>query len=291
MQCTSPFFLKSQGFAVPCGRCLACRITRSSSWAVRIAHELIYFKESSFITLTYSNENLPFNYSISKAELQRYFKRVRKALSPGTVFKYFACGEYGEKTSRPHYHVLAMGAPVDVLKSAWSFGFVHVGYDTSRSAIRYITDYICKKYIGKDAKEYYAPRSPPFQLFSKGLGLRYALDNRSHIESIDCIKHEGSSVAIPRYYRKKLDITNDKAKEFILSRQSEQVELLKKFGIELDTSQELEIDYYCTSNGYDESVKNQMVLNARMKIFHEASRDFNEAKLFYKQRRNRKNQI
>lgn len=36
--------------------------------------------------------------------LQKFFKRLRKKFGEG--IRYFACGEYGSKNGRPHYHAL-----------------------------------------------------------------------------------------------------------------------------------------------------------------------------------------
>ena len=41
--------------------------------------------------------------SIDKKDLQDYFKRLRKS---GLKFHYFACGEYGDRFARSHYHVI-----------------------------------------------------------------------------------------------------------------------------------------------------------------------------------------
>lgn len=46
---------------------------------------------------------------LCKRHLQNFFKRLRKLLSyalPSLSFKYLACGEYGSRSFRPHYHAV-----------------------------------------------------------------------------------------------------------------------------------------------------------------------------------------
>ena len=93
---------------VPCGRCTGCRLKYAAQWAMRCMHESQLHSRNSFITLTYNNENLPADKSINKEEMQKFFKRLRKKLGNNSI-RYFACGEYGDKTSRPHYHAIIFG--------------------------------------------------------------------------------------------------------------------------------------------------------------------------------------
>lgn len=65
-------------------------------------------KQNMFITLTYDNNHIPADGSIDKRELQLFFKRLRKKINPIKI-KYLACGEYGEKFGRPHYHACVCG--------------------------------------------------------------------------------------------------------------------------------------------------------------------------------------
>jgi len=67
VQCTNPYYVTSQNLLVPCGKCLQCRIAHSREWALRVLHEMNFWEDSAFVTLTYSEENCP--KSISKREL------------------------------------------------------------------------------------------------------------------------------------------------------------------------------------------------------------------------------
>ena len=44
---------------LPCGQCIGCRLERSRQWAIRCVHEASLHKQNAFITLTYSDDNLP----------------------------------------------------------------------------------------------------------------------------------------------------------------------------------------------------------------------------------------
>ena len=93
------------GIWVPCGKCRPCKIAKASEWAARMIHEGDYHKSNVFSTLTYSDDNLPKNLELSERHLTLFFKSLRKHLN-NRLIKYFACGEYGETTSRPHYHAI-----------------------------------------------------------------------------------------------------------------------------------------------------------------------------------------
>lgn len=70
---------------------------------MRCVHEASCHAQNSFLTLTYRD---PAPERLEKEDLQRFFKRLRKAVGK---LRYFACGEYGERTKRPHFHALIFG--------------------------------------------------------------------------------------------------------------------------------------------------------------------------------------
>ena len=165
-----------------------CRIRRASDWAIRCEHEMEEWQHASFIRLSYADENLPADHSVSKSELQNFFKRLRKRL--GTPIKYLACGEYGEQTERPHYHALIFGydrrwqfAGDNRLRShpnfhwngtcwnvihgplvdTWTKGQITLGY-AGPNAARYIAGYTLKSNIGKLNGSHHDGRPAPFLL-------------------------------------------------------------------------------------------------------------------------------
>jgi len=78
---------------IPCGQCIGCRIDRAKAWAVRVYHEALGHKDSSFVTLTYNDGDLKDRKSLDKREFVLFMKRLRKKY--GKV-RFLHCGEYGE---------------------------------------------------------------------------------------------------------------------------------------------------------------------------------------------------
>lgn len=156
-------------------------------------------KNGVFVTLTYDEEHLPFE-GVDKTHLQKFMKRLRKGL--GEPIKYLACGEYGSRTLRAHYHLIILGIGMEKeanIKQAWNDGMIKVGTVTDKS-IRYVTNYILKK------SDYPKGLNKPFQLTSKGIGKHYAIKNEEQYKQI--IKRDRSEL-VPRYYKKVLNISSE----------------------------------------------------------------------------------
>lgn len=155
---------------VPCGQCLGCRLERSRQWALRCVHEASLYDDNCFITLTYSDEFLPRDYSLDVSHFQRFMKRLRKRFGEG--IRFFHCGEYGSQFGRPHYHAILFNLDFPdkvflkeqngqtlyrskILEELWPFGHSSVGSATFESAA-YVARYILKKVNGDAADEWYA---------------------------------------------------------------------------------------------------------------------------------------
>lgn len=180
--------------------------------------EASYWDASCFLTLTYNDGNLPVDLGLHKRDLQLFFKRLRKDIENKKI-KYFACGEYGERSSRPHYHAIIFGLGLcdetfkiigrsgkasKVMLEAWKYGFAVCGNVTYQSA-RYVAGYIQKKYSGPLERLNYEGREPPFQLQSQGLGKRWCLDNSDNLVTDLSFTVNGVRHSMPRYYRKVLE--------------------------------------------------------------------------------------
>lgn len=213
MQCVKPLYLKAsdkspnrEGIVVPCGRCVACRISKTREWALRLLHELDYWDNAVFVTLTYADIHLQTDkLSLRKKDLQDFFKRLRHKKS----FKYYACGEYGENTFRPHYHAIVFGLSLEdksLVQEVWDMGMVHIGTVTYDSC-RYVAQYIDKKLSGDLADEVYGDMERPFQICSQGLGLRFAMDNRHDLVRDMRTSVRGVPCSLPQYYKRKLKIS------------------------------------------------------------------------------------
>lgn len=149
-----------------CGQCLACRINKRRVWTTRLLLESYCHEKISFVTLTYDDDHLPLSDGVpvlQKPDLQSWFKRLRFKFRNRQI-RYYAAGEYGSKSRRPHYHVILFGVSPDeldpdwwlyvqhnkdhpsVLRSLWGKGLVHVGEFSKKSA-QYVAGYVTKKYV------------------------------------------------------------------------------------------------------------------------------------------------
>ena len=171
-------------------------------------HESDYHNSSSFITLTYSEENLPENKTVKKKDFQDFMKRFRKNVD--RKIKYYACGEYGLLGDRPHYHAIVFGLhPKDknLIDDSWCRGFTDVKLATY-DRMKYVAKYINKKYFDELEYDTYicVGRENVFGLQSQGLGKQYALDNKEQILSDGYVRCNGAKCSIPRYYLKVLGV-------------------------------------------------------------------------------------
>ena len=128
---------------VPCGRCGFCLSNRRKEWSFRLQKEMRYHESAAFITLTYSDNNIRFMDAVDrdtgecisypilvKKDLQDYIKRVRyyQGKITDSKIKYYAVGEYGTKTKRPHYHAIMFGVHRGVkMDEIWEHGHADVG--------------------------------------------------------------------------------------------------------------------------------------------------------------------
>lgn len=223
-------------FRLPCGKCLACRLDRAREWSMRIMHEASLYDTNLFLTLTYAPQHLPAGGALRIGDLQRFMKRVRWHFQPRTI-RFFACGEYGEKGDRPHYHVILFDAwfPDRVLwkvtdlgehlfrsamlEQLWPVGHALFG-DVTHESAGYVARYAIKKVNGPLAADHYrrtaiVPETgevrewtvpPEFAVMSRRPGIgnlwyqRYAGD----CFPSDFLVVDGQKVPVPRYYKAQL---------------------------------------------------------------------------------------
>lgn len=204
MECLTPRFLHSQQMVVPCGKCAFCAATRRSDWATRLEYEARLHLDKKFVTLTYANPHLKWahgNPQLCKRDLQLWFKRVRKT---GARIRYYAVGEYGSTTFRPHYHVILFGNVSEkVIRDAWPLGQVHIGTVTQASIM------YCLGYIVNKSWKHVHNRVPPFALMSRkpGLGHNYlspAMREWHKSDRKNYVILDGVKRHLPRYYKTKL---------------------------------------------------------------------------------------
>lgn len=169
-KCFSPFVTDGSprdGVPFPCGQCLPCRINKRRVWTHRMILEASLWSDNAFVTLTYDEEHLPEGGILVKKHLQDYMKRLRRKLEPLKI-RYYACGEYGTLTHRPHYHIIIFGyPPSNIYAKVWDFGHVEVG-EVTPDSIQYVAGYVAKKIAYK-----FRDLVPEFALMSRRPGIGY----------------------------------------------------------------------------------------------------------------------
>lgn len=178
-------------------------------------HEAKMHEASCFLTLTYSDENLPEFKSLSKVDCQLFLKRLRERVSPAKI-RFFLSGEYGEDFARPHYHALIFGYDfpdrVKVadhkglfvspeLEKLWSKGHCMIGAVSFQSAA-YVAQYAMKKVSGPGASKWYGSRIPEFLLMSRrpGIGNAWIKKFGTDVFPSDEVIVNGRQTRPPRYY-------------------------------------------------------------------------------------------
>jgi hypothetical protein len=218
---------------LPCGQCIGCRLDRAQQWAIRCYHEASMHQHNAFVTLTYDNQNIPVHHSLHVREWQLFMKKLRKHFAPSKI-RFFACGEYGPKTLRPHYHALLFNCyfpdqkllktlpnnqklyTSETLTSIWGYGLPTIGA-VNYSTAGYVARYVVKKYTGKLADNHYFRVSPidgntyrvmpEFSVQSRmpGIGSTWFDKYKSDCFPSDFLIVDGHKVPVPRFYALKLE--------------------------------------------------------------------------------------
>lgn len=194
--------------------------------------EALLHPYNSFWTLTYAPENEPFNRELEPKHLQDYLKRFRRSIAPVRV-RFYACGEYGEETRRPHYHIAMFNYPgcvygrsryrtrggnccenCDRVRDTWGLGLVDGG-PLDPEGMQYVAGYVMKKMTADDDPRLEG-RHPEFSRKSIGLGAG-ALENVADvIRNLDldltqadvpsALRHGHKLLPLGRYLKRRLRV-------------------------------------------------------------------------------------
>lgn len=201
--------------------------------------------EKAFIGLSYSELHLPVldpyfgrsPSSLKPKHLQDWLKRMRRGMEPLRL-RFFAVGEYGDRSWRPHFHVVLFGYPTCVrgrtlrefgsdrpiaykccpncrmVQAAWPWGDVDLGTVTHHSA-SYCASYTVKKMTSPDDTRLHG-RHPEFARMSlrPGIGvdamwdvastmMQYGLDE-SMADVPSAMRYGNRELPLGRYLRGKL---------------------------------------------------------------------------------------
>ncbi|UDN67798.1 replication initiator protein [robinz microvirus RP_121] len=228
---------------IRCGQCIDCLLERSRQWAVRCVHEAQLHRQNCFVTLTYSDENLPEFGTLQKHDLQSFFKRLRYHSGP---FRYYACGEYGERTNRAHYHACIFGLNFkdkvhfrqigehtlytsERLTNIWGLGNCSIGnlsFETAAYTARYVTKKLSKgqaRYVRVDQNTgEVIPVQQPYAVMSLRPAIAKEWITRFHSDIYnadkDSIIMRGKRMKPTRYYDRIFDQINPMKMEAIKQR-------------------------------------------------------------------------
>lgn len=252
---------------LPCGKCIGCRIDYAQQWANRIMLEKECHDPETcyFLTLTFDDNAIectgyektsdygrspnphvrrPFcdpdtgmvigwSHSLNRLDLQLFMKRFRRS-HPNDRIRFFACGEYGDKSARPHYHLIVFGVHFDEndlsflkksplgynymvsksLSEDWPYGFNIVAPVTWESAC-YVARYVTKKMYGPDGKEFYGKYNLeiPFTQASRrpGIAAEYYATHPISEDTVSYVIGTGDGsrkFPPPRYLEKLFELDN-----------------------------------------------------------------------------------
>lgn len=211
-----PLSLERKEVYIPCRKCFECIQSYSTNWALRCSLEAKQYTKNCFITLTYDNEHLE---DINVPAVQKFIKRLRKYFGAKSL-RYFACGEYGENTRRPHYHIIIFGVDFSddriflkrdkcgnvlyfspLLSKLWKNGFHSIG-DLSFESAKYCAKYM-QKFNFADGK-----KSFTLQSRKPAIGYNYAIEHIKEICQTGKIYLNGKEFSIPwqfkNWYKKRI---------------------------------------------------------------------------------------
>lgn len=232
-------------FPIPCGHCVGCRNDQAKMWSNRLLMESLYHSENWFLTLTYDNEHAHFvdytnprtgqffpadtmhQATLDKSDVQKFMKRLRKFYSEQKI-RFYAAGEYGGQTFRPHYHLVLFGLSLNAgdfvpfgksetgdeyfvhpdIQHIWNQGFTSIE-PANEYTMKYVANYVTKK-IGVKPNQWYLDQGiePPFSLMSRkpGIGAQYLEDHPDLVATDHIVIGTPRGMfefGSPRYFRQK----------------------------------------------------------------------------------------
>lgn len=288
---------------IPCNHCYACNLNYSAEWATRCMLEVQNHPEGScwWLTLTYNEEHLPlynemtcdiqyknvegeiietetkhfyndgtWNGTLEPEHVTQFIDTIRHYYRKKGVnnIKYFYCGEYGGVTSRPHYHIILFGVPLDnnlfysphvdgkffkehwkskQIDKWWTYG-MHDLAILEWSNAAYTTRYCMKKLIeGKADNELYAAmgKIPEFVRMSKGIGFTYYEKHKQEIYETDSIimktvKGNTGAIKPPKSFDRRLEKQNPELHDKIKKKRKATAETAFKNDLIINNSNDLD---------------------------------------------------
>lgn len=255
----------TESIDIPCGHCIGCYLDRSRQWADRCMLEAEGHLQNCFITLTYDDEHInklyhlddcykvrsDNFYSLDKRDFQLFMKNLRYQLDAkfGKKIRFFACGEYGSKTMRPHFHAIIFGHDFSddrilykrnfngdylynspLLSSVWNYGYSVIA-ECNWETCAYVARYCLKKRDNDITAQLNAlGLDPEFVTMSRrpGIARNYYDDNFRDIYNTERIMlPKGKVIRPPKYFDKLYDIDYPSDMERIKNNRAEFAKLHK----------------------------------------------------------------
>lgn len=243
---------------IPCGHCIGCRLDYSRRWADRMILELDHCDgKAIFVTLTYDNEHVPLTedddtglfgwFSLWKPDLQKFFKRLRKKYQDKEI-RYYAAGEYGSNTFRPHYHAIIFGLSFEDFQDIRPRGkneFGQVYYESEEFAriwdqgfcllasVSWQTCAYVSRYVQKKVNNSFTwltdqlGAEPEFSLMSRrpGLAGHYINDHPDKMVYTNLyVNGYENPITLPKYLLEKLELTDQELYDKLLAERIEYAE-------------------------------------------------------------------
>jgi len=155
------------GMDMACRKCPACLKMMRVEWGNRMKLECFgkdYFP--FFTTWTFSPQHYKNSEKACKADITRFWKRLRKA---GHDIRYFTVIERGEHNNRLHGHTILWSRSLKqmpfhratkILHDVWKNGIVDVQQVRSAKALSYVTKYIVKSLSQEKQRSYQWSQKP-----------------------------------------------------------------------------------------------------------------------------------
>lgn len=218
------------------------------------------------MTLTYDDEHIPEGQTLVPKDLQDFLKRLRHKCEK---LRFFAVGEYGDQTKRPHYHLLLYGyphclhgrtlhsdrrptccSPCDTIRDTWGNGQIRLD-EFNEATARYVVRYSIKKMTEHRKETEKDGRHPVFARQSRrpGIGLPALAEIASVVlqhkltdklgDAPHTLRHGSKIYPVGRYLKNGIREQIGVAKEaspFTLERQKESLQALRKIAWESGVS-------------------------------------------------------
>lgn len=168
-----------------------------------------FYKKSRSKSRYFKRKPFPYISILSKEDLQKFIKRLRFQISK--VFdediRYFACGEYGPKTFRPHYHVLLyfnepklLTKLQELVSSCWQYGTIECEPVRQRNGVASYAAGYCNS--ASVLPSFYSNKSiAPFIIHSRYLGAQTNPELCKYVKVFDIFPFERFTISTSSGFR------------------------------------------------------------------------------------------